>query len=61
MAVPGGSAGGYLTLATGFRVNPPPTVLVALFGYGDLIGDWYSKPSPHPRHQNPKMTEEEEE
>lgn len=59
IAVLGGSAGGYLTLATGHRVDPPPTVLVALFGYGDLIGDWYSKPSTHARHQNPKMTEEE--
>jgi acetyl esterase/lipase len=59
IAVLGGSAGGYLTLATGYRLKPRPTVLVAFWGYGDLIGDWYSKPSPHPRHQRSKMTEDE--
>jgi acetyl esterase/lipase len=59
IAVLGGSAGGYLTLATGHRVKPRPTVLVAFWGYGDLIGDWYSKPSPHPRHQKSKMTEDD--
>ncbi len=59
IAVLGGSAGGYLTLATGHRVKPRPTVLVAFYGYGDLIGDWYSKPSPHRRHQRPKMPEEQ--
>lgn len=46
----GGSAGGYLTLTAGFRVTPRPQVLVSFYGYGDLIGDWYSKPSPHSRH-----------
>lgn len=50
IAVTGGSAGGCLTLTAGFRVAPRPTVLVAFWGYGDLIGDWYSKPSPHARH-----------
>ncbi len=59
IAVMGGSAGGYLTLTTGYRVKPRPTALVAFWGYGDLIGDWYSKPSPHPRHHQIKMTEEE--
>lgn len=55
----GGSAGGYLALTSGFRVQPPPRVLVSMFGYGDLIGDWYSKPSQHARHQQIKMTESE--
>src|SRR5262245_44497539 len=59
LAVLGGSAGGYLTLMTGFRVKPPPTVLVSLWGYGDLVGDWYSKPSLHPRHNRTKITEDE--
>ncbi|TKJ32269.1 MAG: hypothetical protein CEE38_23470 [Planctomycetes bacterium B3_Pla] len=59
IAVLGGSAGGYLTLATGHRVKPRPTVLVAFYGYGDLVSDWYSKPSPHPRHQRSKMSEEQ--
>src|SRR6266566_6411817 len=37
IAVTGGSAGGYLPLATGYRVHPRPRVLLAYFGYGDLI------------------------
>jgi len=45
IAVTGNSAGGYLTLTSGFRVKSRPTVLVAFYGYGDLIGDWYSTPS----------------
>ncbi len=59
VAVTGGSAGGYLTLVTGYRIQPPPRVLLAFFGYGDLIGDWYSAPSPHPRHNRRKITPEE--
>lgn len=59
IAVVGGSAGGYLTLTSGFRVRPRPTVLLSLWGYGDLVGDWYSTPSPHPRHHHSKLTREE--
>jgi acetyl esterase/lipase len=59
MAVLGSSAGGYLTLTAGHRVEPRPTVLAALWGYGDLIGDWYSRPSPHPRHHRSQLTEEQ--
>jgi acetyl esterase/lipase len=58
IAVTGNSAGGYLTLTSGFRVKPRPTVLVAFYGYGDLIGDWYSTPSKHPRHKS-DITEQE--
>jgi len=61
IAVCGGSAGGYLTLITGYRANPKPKALVALYGYGDLIGEWYSTPSPHPRHNPKKFTREEAE
>lgn len=59
IAVLGGSAGGYLTLVAGHRVKPRPTALVAFCGFGDLTGDWCSKPSPHPRHQRLKMSEEQ--
>ena len=59
IAVAGGSAGGYLTLTAGFRVKPRPTVLLALWGYGDLIGNWYSKPSPHARHHTIEKSREE--
>ena len=58
IAVTGNSAGGYLTLTSGFRVIPRPTVLVSFYGYGDLIGDWYSTPSKHPRHKS-DITEQE--
>ncbi|WP_187782105.1 alpha/beta hydrolase [Gimesia chilikensis] len=51
VAVSGGSAGGCLTMIAGYRAQPRPTVLVPFWGYGDLIGDWIGKPSPHDRHQ----------
>ena len=50
---------GYLTLTAGYRVEPRPAVLVSFWGYGDLIGDWYSTPSPHPRHHEIRMSSEE--
>lgn len=59
IAVVGGSAGGYLTLMSGFRVRPRPAAVVALWGYGDLIGPWYSSPSPHARHHQAKLSREE--
>jgi acetyl esterase/lipase len=46
VAVMGGSAGGYLTLASGFRVKPRPKALVAFWGYGDVAGAWLSRPDP---------------
>lgn len=46
VAVMGGSAGGYLTLAAGYRVDPPPKALVSFWGYGDISGAWYSRPDP---------------
>lgn len=59
LAVAGGSAGGYLTLTAGYRVQPPPRALVAFYGYGDLIGSWYSTPSPHPRHHQSRLSRAE--
>jgi acetyl esterase/lipase len=59
LAVIGGSAGGYLTLVSGYRIMPRPKALVANFGYGDLVGPWLSEPSPHPRHNQKKLTREE--
>jgi acetyl esterase/lipase len=59
VAVMGASAGGYLTLTAGFRVKPAPNVLVSFWGYGDLVGDWYSRPSPHARHHQVKMSASE--
>ena len=51
IAVIGGSAGGYMALTSGFRVDPPPTVIVSYWGYGDLVTSWMSEPSPHPGHK----------
>jgi acetyl esterase/lipase len=51
VAVAGGSAGGYLTLMSGICVTPRPAALVSFWGYGDIAGDWYIKPSPFYRHQ----------
>jgi acetyl esterase/lipase len=58
LVVAGGSAGGYLTLMTGFAVKPRPRALVAYWGYGDVDGDWYTKPSDHYRKQ-PLVSKEE--
>ena len=46
IAVVGHSAGGYLTLMAGFRFQPRPEALVSFYGYGDIVGDWYSRPDP---------------
>jgi acetyl esterase/lipase len=53
MIVTGGSAGGYLTLMTGVVVRPRPKALVAYWGYGDVDGDWCTKPSEFYRKQVP--------
>jgi acetyl esterase/lipase len=58
LAILGGSAGGYLTLTTGYRVEPRPRALVAYWGYGDLISDWYAKPDDFYRKQ-PLVSKEE--
>ncbi len=59
IAVAGGSAGGYLTLVMGYRARPRPAALVSFWGYGDLVGPWYSEPSPYPRHHRVTVTREE--
>ena len=56
--VAGGSAGGYLTMMTGFCIDPRPKALVAYWGYGDIDAPWYIEPSAHYR-QQPLVSEEE--
>jgi acetyl esterase/lipase len=58
IAVLGGSAGGYLTLASGYLIEPRPRALVSFWGYGDIAGAWYSQPDPFYRRQ-PLVTEQE--
>src|SRR5262249_8034500 len=59
VVVTGGSAGGYLTLMTGVVVKPRPKALVAYWGYGDVDGDWYTKPSECYRRQVPRIAKED--
>jgi acetyl esterase/lipase len=51
IATAGGSAGGYLTLMTGFCLKPRPRALVSYFGYGDITTPWYTKPDEFYRRQ----------
>ncbi|MCE9603645.1 MAG: alpha/beta hydrolase [Planctomycetia bacterium] len=60
VAVCGGSAGGYLTFVTGYRVNPRPVALVSLWGYGDLGGPWTFEASKHACHNAAQKTSPEE-
>jgi acetyl esterase/lipase len=58
VVVAGGSAGGYLTLMAGLCVKPRPRALVAYWGYGDVDGEWYTRPSAFYRKQ--PLVEKEE-
>ena len=58
IAVVGHSAGGYLALMSGCCVDPHPVAIVSFYGYGDIIGDWYSKPDPFYCGQPPVSEEE---
>ena len=55
----GGSAGGYLTLMTGFCLTPRPRSLVSYFGYGDIDGPWYSQPDEFYRTHQPLQKKED--
>ncbi|ETN91615.1 Carboxylesterase LipF [Gammaproteobacteria bacterium MOLA455] len=44
IVVMGMSAGGYLALISGFSLSPRPKALVSFYGYGDITGEWQSKP-----------------
>jgi acetyl esterase/lipase len=59
VVVTGGSAGGYLTMMTGICVSPRPRALVAYWGYGDVDGDWYTKPNEHYRKTRPLVNKED--
>lgn len=44
LVVAGASAGGYLALMSGI-LTEPPTAIVSYWGFGDVDGDWTTKPS----------------
>jgi acetyl esterase/lipase len=46
LGVVGHSAGGYLAQMAGWVAQPRPRAIISFYGYGDIIGDWYSKPDP---------------
>ncbi|WP_312469083.1 alpha/beta hydrolase [Neobacillus sp.] len=46
IAVIGSSAGAYLALLSGTLMNKPKAI-VSFYGYGDITGDWATKPSSH--------------
>lgn len=47
IAVAGASSGGYLSLLSGVVLDPAPKAIIALYGFGDLLGDWTVLPNPH--------------
>ncbi len=57
-AVVGHSGGGYLALMTGVHVTPRPRVIASFYGYGDIVGPWYSRPDPF-YCQSPAVTKDE--
>jgi acetyl esterase/lipase len=58
LVVEGESAGGYLTLMTGFCVKPRPKALISVSGYSGIVGPWYSRPSAY-HLQQPHVSKEE--
>lgn len=58
IAIVGHSSGGYLTLMAGSRLAPRPAALVSFYGYGDIAGEWLSRPDPF-YNQQVAVSEEE--
>jgi acetyl esterase/lipase len=58
IGVAGHSAGGYLALMAGFVLQPRPKAVVSFYGYGDIMGEWYSRPDPFYSRQ-PAVSKEE--
>ncbi|HVZ64495.1 MAG TPA: alpha/beta hydrolase [Lacunisphaera sp.] len=61
VAALGSSAGGFLTLVAGARVQPRLAALVSFWGYGDITSAWAVTPSTAPRHNKIKATRAEAE
>lgn len=47
IAILGHSAGAYLTLLSGFKLDPRPAAVVSIAGYCKLTSDAFAKPSPY--------------
>jgi acetyl esterase/lipase len=46
IALVGHSGGGYLAFTIAETVLPRPRAVVSFSGYGDILGSWYTEPSP---------------
>ena len=44
IAVVGHSAGAYLALMCGVVLRPAPCAIISYYGYGDILGEWCSRP-----------------
>jgi acetyl esterase/lipase len=58
IAVVGQSAGAYLALMEGARALPRIRAIVSFYGYGNISGDWYSRPNTVFLKQRPVTKEE---
>jgi acetyl esterase/lipase len=58
IGIVGSSGGGYLALHVG-TFSQKPRVIVTMSGYGDILGDWYLKPSEVFRTEQAMLTEEQ--
>ena len=47
-----------MALMAGFVLKPRPKALVSFYGYGDIAGEWYSRPDPFYNRQAPVPKEE---
>jgi acetyl esterase/lipase len=59
VAALGFSGGGYLALVAGQRVEPRLSAVVSYYGYGDVVGAWYSQPDPFYRESEPLVAAEQ--
>jgi acetyl esterase/lipase len=59
MAAVGNSAGGNLSLLVGHQVMPRVNAIVSYYGYGDVMGPWYSQPDPLHCSTQPAVSREE--
>lgn len=59
MAIAGGSAGAYLSLMSGYLLEPRPRAIASFWGYGDITAPWEAEPSSHYRKQYDLVTREQ--
>ena len=59
LVVAGASAGGYLAQMSGISEGPLPVAIVSYWGYGDILGEWCTRPNPKFGGKQPPPTREE--